>query len=379
MKTITRRGIVRALASVCLASAAALPAAAQEVTIGVMNALTGTYAFGGVPYQNAMKMALEEANAKRELGAVRIKIVEGDTAGDKAQSLNLLNQFARRDRVLMVLGPTSSGEALGAVALANELKVPMFAAGLSNDILAAGPWTFKMLPQQKESMTVLAKHAVGKMGIKRIAFVFDQGSDGYTAIKNAARDAVRAEGGTIVAEEGIQASESNFMALATKAASMNADAIFMAAPAEVIANIAIQFRQSGLPATVRLLGPPVMASQNFLKIGGKAVEGSVFVADYVTQNPSAANQTFIKTYTERFKVAPDNWAAVGYTLGRLAVEAIKNAGPNPDREKVRAELAKLRNVPVLIGSGRFSFDEGRNPMYGATLVTVRNGQFALAQ
>ena len=36
-------------------------AGANEIRVGVFNSLTGVYAFGGVPIQNAMKMALEEA------------------------------------------------------------------------------------------------------------------------------------------------------------------------------------------------------------------------------------------------------------------------------------------------------------------------------
>lgn len=354
-------------------------ASAQEISVGVINALTGTYAFGGVPYQNAMKMALEDANRTGYLGAIKIKILEGDTAGDKGQTLNLVNQMARRDRAIMIMGPTSSGEALGAVALANEVQVPMFAAGLSNDILAAGPWTFKMLPAQKESMAVLAKYAAQKAGVKRIALVFDQGSDAYTSIKNAMRDSMKAEGATVVAEEGIQSSESNFLALATKISSQNVDGIFMAAPADVVANLGVQFRQAGVAPRVRYLGPPVMGSLNYIKIGGKAVEGTYLVADYSPSNPAPANQAFVKAYTARFGTVPDNWAAVGYTLAQLGLQAIKNAGPNPDRAKVRAELAKLRNVPVIIGSGSFSLDENRNPSYGATVLTVKNGKFELAE
>lgn len=36
-------------------------------------------------------------------------------------------------------------------------------------------------------------------------------------------------------------------------------------------------------------------------------------------------------------------------------------------------------MPVVLGSGKFSFNEQRNPYYGAILCTVRDGKFLVAQ
>src|SRR5258705_1115052 len=135
-----RRLMVATAASLAMTSFAALPAAAEDLPVGVFNATSGTFAFGGVPIQNGMRLALEEANQKGLPGGNKIKIVEGDTAADKAQAITLANQFGRRDRVLMIMGPTNSFEAIAAGPVVNELQVPMFAIGSSKSLLAAGPW-----------------------------------------------------------------------------------------------------------------------------------------------------------------------------------------------------------------------------------------------
>jgi len=109
-----RRLMVATAASLALTSFAAPPATAEELAVGVFNATSGTFAFGGVPIQNGMRLALEEANQKGLPGGHKIKIVEGDTAADKAQAITLANQFGRRDRVLMIMGPTNSFEAIAA-------------------------------------------------------------------------------------------------------------------------------------------------------------------------------------------------------------------------------------------------------------------------
>ncbi|MDB5829058.1 MAG: Branched-chain amino acid transporter, amino acid-binding protein, partial [Variovorax sp.] len=125
--------------------------------------------------------------------------------------------------------------------------------------------------------------------------------------------------------------------------------------------------------------PSTLASLNFIKIGGKAVEGTYIVSDYAPSNPSPQNVAFVKAYTAHYKAAPDVWAAMGYTIGQLAAQAVQNAGPNPDRTKIRDELGKLNRVPVVIGSGTWSVNSARQPSYGGVLLQVKNGGFATVQ
>jgi len=369
--------MVATAASLALTSFAAPPATAEELAVGVFNATTGTFAFGGVPIQNGMRLALEEANQKGLPGGNKIKIVEGDTAADKAQAITLANQFGRRDRVLMIMGPTNSFEAIAAGPVVNELQVPMFAIGSSNALLAAGPWSFKVQAQAVDIMGFLAKYVAEKSGIKKIALVFDQGSDGIIEQKNAFRDAVKAGGVAIDSENGILTSEANFLALATKLASSDVDGIYVGAPPEITANLAIQLRQAGLPAKVRIVGPSSLASQKYMKTGGSAVEGSIIIADYSVNSTNPLNAAFVAAYKARYKETPDNWAAMGYTLAQIGVQAIRNAGPSPDRAKVRAELEKINNVPVVMGNGMWVKDKERHPTYGGVMLTVKGGELAL--
>src|SRR5439155_1326353 len=119
-------------------------AQAKEITVGVFNAMTGNYAFGGVPIQNGIKLALEEANTQGLPGGNKFKIVEADTAGEKSQVINLVNQFAKRDNAMLILGPTVSPEALAGAPVANDLQVPILVIGSSPAIVATGPWAFKI-------------------------------------------------------------------------------------------------------------------------------------------------------------------------------------------------------------------------------------------
>jgi branched-chain amino acid transport system substrate-binding protein len=74
----------------------------------------------------------------------------------------------------------------------------------------------------------------------------------------------------------------------------------------------------------------------------------------------------------------ENWTGVGYTMMYLIATAIRNAGPNADRDAIRQALTDVKDTPVLLGSGKYSFDANRDASYGATLITVKDGKFVLA-
>lgn len=370
----------RALAGAVLIALSGLAMAqGRDIPVGLFNAMTGNYAFGGVPIQNGMKLALEQANAAGLPGGAQFKIFEGDTAGEKGQTISLVNQFVKRDNVLMILGPTTSGEALAGAPVANDLQVPILAIGSSPGILATGPWAFKVQSTPVDIMKLLGKLAVEKLGVKRVITAMDQSNDGYVGQKEALVSYLKGAWVQIVADEKFVAAESNFLALATKIATTPTDAIFIAAPAEVAANLIIQIRQAGLDPKVKLIGPSTFGSLGFIKAGGKAVEGTYVVADYAPNSSSPLNTAFANAYKAKYKATPDNWAAMGYALATVAAQAVRNAGPNPDRTRIRDALAKLNKVPVVLGNGTWSVDAMRNPSYGGVLLQVKDGGFIAVQ
>lgn len=366
------------LTAAALAAGLALPAAAADIKVGVMTAMTGAYAFGGVPIRNGMVLALKEANDTGYLPGTKIQILDADSGGEKGQAITLASRFAKTDNVLMILGPMTSLEATAAAPIANEQKVVLFSTSASKGITAAGPYSFKMQPVGSDNMGPLAEYAVNKLGVKKVALVFDRGNDGYVGQKDGIKAAFEKAGVKIVNEDGILATDTDFLALATKLATSDADAFFVTSPAEVGANLLLQARQAGLPAKVRMLAPSTFASDSFLDIAGKAATGSIISADYFIGDPSPANQAFVKAYAAAYGQQPDNWAAVGYALAKVALTAVKNAGADPTREKVMQELTKLRDQPSILGNHVWTMDDQRNPSYGAALLEVRNGKFELA-
>ncbi len=135
---------------------------------------------------------------------------------------------------------------------------------------------------------------------------------------------------------------------------------------------------TSVPGGRYILGPSTFGLDSFIAIAGKTAEGAHVVADYFVNSPDQMNQAFVRAYTEKYNVKPDNWAGMGYALASLAIQAIKDASPNPDREKVKDALTRLRNQPTVIGNHSWTMDDARNPHYGAVILTVKNGRFTPA-
>lgn len=374
----TTRAHAAILGALLVSCAATLPAGAQEIPVGVPMALTGPYAFVGVAVRNGIVLALEEANRAKTLAPASIRVIPADTASDKGQSITLTNRLNAVDKVLIMLGPTSSIEGLAAAPVANDLKMPMLTSAVSGDVLKAGPWSYKITAAPADIMAEFAKYAAETLKRRKVVFVFNRDNDGFVAQKNVMRDVMKAAGASVLAEEGILGSDTDFVALSTKIAASGADALFVASPAEQGANIVIQAREAGLADDVAILAPPSMASQAFIKTGGKAVDGAYVVADYFLGAETPQNKAFVAAFEAKHKALPDNWAAVGYALGSVAVDVLKIAGPTADRDAVRAAFGRLGARPTVLGNGTFALDEARAPRYGAAILRVKANGFVEA-
>lgn len=374
------RSATIAIGAAALIALGAAPAArAADVTIGVELALTGMYSFAGVPGREAMEVAIDEIKEKKLAGDNTLTWHIEDEASNEQQAITLANQFILRDHALAVLGATASSETLAIAPLFNNAKIPLITPQATSDaILKTGDWVFRV-PASSAIISSIARYAVEKRGVKRVAIVFARDNAGNVAQSQVAKAYFQQHGVTVVDEESVLTADSDFSTLVTKLASLNINGAFLAVGAEQAANLIIQARQAGLDPSVGIFGPPSMGTVSFLRIGGKAVEGASFVVDYYSGADTPGNRDFVQRYQARYHHLPDNSAAVAYASAQLLALAIKNAGPNPTSQGVRDAFAKLRDVPTILGDGHFSLDADRNPNYGAIVLTVKNGQFVQPQ
>lgn len=372
-----KKGGLKLLVALCLAATAGTSGAADRKII-ILQALTGNGAFVGVPAAEAMKFAADELNAKGFLGADKLTYEVVDSASTRAQAMAAITRYAADPNVLAILGPTTAVEAIPGGAAASEGKITMYAMTNAEATLKSGPYSFIAAQPPRITMPHIADYVLNVVKARNCAIINLSDNEAYVEQARFFREYAEPRGLKIVDATGVKGADSDFSVISTRIVAAKPDCIMLFTHAPVAANLATQLKQAGLDPKTRLIGQTGIASPQLVAIGGPAVEGIVFNADWSPGGNSPAGRAFVEAYRKATGKEADNWAALGYTYMNVLATAIKNASPNPTRDKVRDAMMRTKDVPVIVGSGKYSLND-RVPDYGVTFLQVKNGQFVAAQ
>jgi branched-chain amino acid transport system substrate-binding protein len=366
-------GKLGAASAALVLATAATGAFAADRTVAVLQSLTGPAAFAGTAAVEGVKFAVDEVNATNFLGADKMKIFIDDDGTDRNQTTTAINRYARDPSILMVIGPTSAASALPAAAIANEQKLAIFSMTPASSVAKSGPYGFIATQPAEATMPVLGQFMLNDLKLKNCALVSIIDNEAYTLLTSNFRAYVEPRGMKFVDFAGVKSADSDFSAIATRIVQTKPECIFMVTTPEIGSNLTIQLKQAGLDPKVRLIGHTAFSSPALIKLGGAAVEGFIFYADWAPGGGTASAKAFAEAYKKAKGEEPGNFQAIGYNFVWVVAHAIKNAGPNPTRETVRNALAELKDVPTVLGSGKFTMVD-RMPTYGVNWLTVKDGK-----
>ena len=373
----SKKQVFKALAVAAGIALTAQAAHAADRKIVILQALTGGAAFVGVPASEGMKFAADELNAKGFLGADKIVVEIADSASARPQAMAAVTRYASDPSVLFILGPTTAPEAIPSAGVATDAKIGMKAMTNAVALLNAGPWGFISAQPPVITMPQLGDYAMDVAKVKSCATVRFTDNEAYVDLERIFVEHTEKKGMKIVDRSGIKQADSDFSTVATRIVAAKPDCVMLFTLGPSAANLAIQLKQAGLPASVKLIGQTGLSSPQLIQIGGAAVEGLVFNSDWTPGGNSPAGQAFAAAYKAKTGKDADNWAALGYSYMTVVAHALKAAGPNPTRESLKDAMAKTKDVPVVIGTGKYSY-VNRIPTYGSTFLMVKDGKFVPA-
>ncbi len=371
-----------ALTIVALATAVS-SVSAQEIAIGVPVSLTGVYAFVGTAAVKGLQMAVDEINAGSEAGPGRtLKLVIVDDGSNTNQTITLVNRLANVDKVMAIAGPSASPTVLAVSPVVNQLQIPMLGIAVTQAVNKAGPWSNRVLNSPTTLMTVLANYTLDSVKPKSVMTVASRDNDGAAAQSKVIRSVLDGKV-SFMPEESAMMAETDFSALSTKIASLKPDAVMITMNDSAAANIILQAKQAGSAPNLRFVANNAAASASFLRIGGRAVEGTLIGTDAFPEiRNDALAKTFVANYQKKYNAIPDQWNAVGYTIGKLYGHALANVKGAVTRQSLNDAVIATRNFPVVLGSGKGNFSfagSEREPTYESILITVKDGKFIPAQ
>lgn len=367
----------RAVAALCLVVLSACAGDGGTIHIGVA-VPHGTA--GGRAVENAVKMAVAEANERGGIGGRRVELVFKDDGGKPDQAIQVASELRGDPRVVAVIGHVNSAATLAAAAIYNdeaEGVVELSPTASNPDITHAGPWTFRVSPSDLAYGPELAHWLAGKRNLRRAAVLY--GNDDYgRGVAESFGEAFRKDGGTVVAADPylpeMLAGPDGARVYLARALGRGMDALVIAGTADDARRIIASARELGYRG-------PVVGADGLLGIEamGAAAEGTYIGAAFFADAPAEPVRRFVEDYTRRFGEQPNADAALGYDATRVVLRALAEGGTN--RRAVRDYLAGIgsRTAAFQGVTGDIRFDANGDPADKAVAIgVVRGGQVVAA-
>lgn len=367
------------LAALGLATSLAMPAAAEDIKVGLLLPFSGVYASLGNEIEAGFNLSLAEFGGETD---VTFEILREDTEVSPPAALGKARKLILQEQVDVMVGIVSSG-VLGAVRdMVHGAGVPLIVANAGNDEAtgaACSPYITRMSFSNGQINRPMGTW-MAEQGIETVYTLAPDYAAGRQMI-DAFTETFTTAGGEIVGQDFTPFQKTqDFGPYLAQAASSGADAVYVFyAGGEAIAFVK-QYDSFGLQEDLPLYGSGFLTSPLYVNAQGEAAEGVVTALHYAPTIDNAANAAFVAAFTEETGRVPSEFAVQGYDAARALIEAAKT-GAN-DRETL---ANALRQVSFDGPRGEMSIDPATNniiqPVYVYETVAGEGGltQQVLAQ
>ena len=357
----------------------------KPIKIGAIFSVTGPAAFLGAPESKTARMIIDQVNAAGGVNGRKLELVLKDSAGSPEKAVSFAKQLIEEEKVLAIIGPSTSGETMQIKALCEENAMLLLSCAAAEDIVnPLAKHVFKVAPKDSQA-AVWIYRTMKEKGITRIAVLTS--NDGFGAAgRKQLQNLAKTEGITILVDEVYDKQATDLTDILTKvkgAAGVQGVVNWSIVPAQSI--VAKNLRQLGLQ--VPLFQSHGFANRKYAEQAGVAAEGTLFPASRIVvadELPEGHPQkrvvmAYKHDYEARYKEDVSTFGGHAYDAVLVLVEALKQAG-QPDREKVRAALEHLRGFVGTAGIFNFSpTDHTGLDLDAFAMLTVKDGKFTTIQ
>ncbi|CAG1065796.1 hypothetical protein BAC1_01387 [uncultured bacterium] len=354
--------------------------------IGVLLPLKGDYGQFGEEALQGVLLAAEVFGSF----APNMEVVVKDTGSDQNSVDMAVTEFANDARVVGVVGPLLSSTAVEAARSGQRLRIPVITLSQKDGVTSAGDFVFRNSLTPEDQARALASHAAGA-GLKRFAVLYPQTNYGVELVKYFEM-AVKEQGGSVVRQAAYAPGTADFSAEVKRVFGVKAtekidgrrkvreytptvkvDALFLPDSYESVALI-VPYLDYYSVKGVQLIGSNGWNSPKLPELGGKAVEGAVFVDGFYAKSLRPGTEDFTRRFVEAYGKEPGVISAQAFDAARMLIAAA--SGQGADREAVASRLRELKEFRGATGS--ISVNARREAQKGLFFLTVEGGRIVEA-
>jgi branched-chain amino acid transport system substrate-binding protein len=339
---------------VALAGLLAMGGALADINVGVTVSSTGPAASLGIPEKNTV------AIMPTTIAGQKVNYIVLDDASDTTKAVANTRRLIAEDKVDIILGSTTTPNSLAMIDAVSEAQVPMISMAASARIVepvdAKKRWVFKT-PQNDIMMSLAIASHMADAKIKTVGFIgfADAYGEGWY---NEFSKAAGLKGIQVIANERYARTDQSVTAQVLKLVGAKPDAVLIAGSGTPAALPAAALVERGY--TGKVYQTHGVANNDFLRVGGKNVEGEllpsgpVLVADqlpaghpvkksaldYVTKYEAAHGKGSVSTF------GAHAWDA-GLLMTAAIPVALKKAKPGTVEFRValRDALEQVKELP----------------------------------
>jgi branched-chain amino acid transport system substrate-binding protein len=363
-------------------AAAKAPVPGAPIKVGAIFAVTGPASFLGAPEQKTAEMFVEQINQAGGIAGHKVALLVKDSGAKPETAISLAKQLIDEEKVLAIIGPSTSGETMAIKNICQEGKTILLSCAAAEDIVnPIASYVFKT-PQKDSDAARRIFETMKDKGITKVGVV--SSSDGYGVAGAKQLAALAPEYGmTIAISETYDKAETSLTCVLTKLKGQDIQGVvnWSIVPAQSL--VASNMKQIGLE--VPLFQSHGFGNIKYVQAGGEAANGTIFpcgrllVADVLPAN-HVQKQVLVKykqDYETRYKEDASTFGGHAYDALLILAEAVKKAG-SIEPEKVRAAIETLQGVVGTGGVFNFSATDHNGLAKDAfEMLTVVDGKFAV--
>ncbi len=309
-------------------------AAAKEIVIGNLQDLSGPTSVWGNAVTRGAELAAEKINAQGGIDGAKIKLINLDTKGDVQEAIKAFNRLVDQEKAVAVIGPPISNIGIGLAAIADAKKVA-FVGSFADPRATVGedgkvhPSMFLVQPSTVQYGEIMASYVVEKLGLKKIAILYDQSNAYAVALVGPFKAYAEKVGAKIVDEEVYGKTDRDYKTQLSKIKDSGADCVFAPNYIQGLVITAKQGKQLGL--TLPFVGALDYAAPFASLVNDPEAANNIYFANNYSDSEPQLTEVR-EAYRAKYKEDPINKVYLGYDKMLVVVEGIKKGGAaTPDK------------------------------------------------